>query len=161
MKPYARTRDGMPAPLDGAPRPDADLPETLNRSETKQMSVIGADITITGNIEASVDLHIEGRVKGDVRCATLILGENSSVAGSIYADLVRVSGTVDGSVETRDLAVEATARVTGDVLYSRLRIANGGVIEGTMKFRAIEEDGAKLKLVEPKSEPEIEAVFID
>ena len=59
------------------------------------------------------------------------------------------------------LPVEATARVTGDVLYSRLRIANGGVIEGTMKFRAPDEDGAKLKLVEPKSEPEIEAVIID
>lgn len=161
MKPYARTREGMPNPLDSLTRPDGDLPETHGRGEVKQMSVIGADITITGNIEASVDLHIEGRVKGDVRCATLILGENSSVAGSIFADRVRVSGTVDGSVETRDLAVEATARVTGDVSYSRLRVANGGVIEGSMKFRAIEEDGNKLKLVEPKSEPEIEAVFID
>ncbi len=66
MKPYARTRDGVSAPLDGVGRADGDLPETLNRSEVKQMSVIGADITITGNIEASVDLHIEGRVKGDV-----------------------------------------------------------------------------------------------
>ena len=128
--------------------------------EVKQMSVIGADITITGNIEASVDLHIEGRVKGDVRCATLILGENSSVNGSIYADRVRVSGTVDGSVETRDLAIEATARVTGDVTYARLRVANGGVIEGQMKCKPVEEDG-KLKLVEPKSEPQVEAVFID
>ncbi len=162
MKPYARTREGMPiTPERNEAMEDMDRgAETRGMGEVKQMSVIGADITITGNIEASVDLHIEGRVKGDVRCATLILGENSSVNGSIYADRVRVSGTVDGSVETRDLAIEATARVTGDVTYARLRVANGGVIEGQMKCKPVEDEG-KLKLVEPKSEPQVEAVFID
>jgi cytoskeletal protein CcmA (bactofilin family) len=126
-----------------------------DKGDKNAMSMIGADIVVTGNIEAKVDLHIEGRVNGDVRCATLILGENSSVNGSIYADRVRVSGTVEGAVETKDLAVEATARVVGDVTYDRLRVANGGVIEGSMKRRAVEEsasDAGKLKLVGP-SEP--------
>ena len=129
--------------------------ETMDKTERGQMSVIGADITITGNIEASVDLHIEGRVNGDVRCATLILGESSSVTGSIYADRVRVSGSVDGAIETKDLAIEATARVTGDITYDRLRVANGGVVEGQMKRKAVEEpavDNSKLKLVEPKKD---------
>jgi cytoskeletal protein CcmA (bactofilin family) len=111
------------------------------------MSVIGADILVTGNIEAEVDLHIEGRVQGDVRCATLILGENSSVVGSIYAERVRVSGTVDGAIETTDLAVEGSARVKGEVTYSRLRIGNGGIIEGKMVHKPLDES-ARLKLVE-------------
>jgi cytoskeletal protein CcmA (bactofilin family) len=132
-----------------------DTPEQRDKNDKNAMSMIGADIVVTGNIEAKVDLHIEGRVNGDVRCATLILGENSYVNGSIYADRVRVSGTVEGAVETKDLAVEATARVVGDVTYDRLRVANGGVIEGSMKRRAVEEsasDAGKLKLVGP-SEP--------
>ena len=122
-------------------------------------SVIGADILVTGNIEAEVDLHIEGRVLGDVRCATLILGEQSSVQGSIFAQRVRVSGSVEGSVETRDLAIEATARVKGDVTYSRLRIANGGIVEGSLTHRAVADDAsedARLKLVSeegPKPQP--------
>jgi cytoskeletal protein CcmA (bactofilin family) len=119
--------------------------------EENLMSVIGADILITGNIEAQVDLHIEGKVLGDVRCATLILGERSSVTGSVFADRVRVAGTVDGAIETVDLAIEASARVNGDVTYSRLRIANGGVIAGNMTHKAIAEEGAdatRLKLVE-------------
>ena len=66
--------------------------ETLEKG---QMSVIGADIVVTGNIEASVDLHIEGKVIGDVRCATLILGESSTVNGRIYANRVKVSGHVE------------------------------------------------------------------
>lgn len=138
--------------------------ESRDRTETAPMSMIGADIVVTGNIEASVDLQIEGRVVGDVRCATLILGEKSCVQGSIYADRVRVSGTVEGAIETGDLAVEATAQVAGDVTYSRLRVVNGGVLEGKMTRRAREETGneaTRLRLVEPGSEPVAEAVFIE
>lgn len=29
-------------------------------------SVIGADVVITGNISAKVDLHVDGRVEGDI-----------------------------------------------------------------------------------------------
>jgi cytoskeletal protein CcmA (bactofilin family) len=121
-------------------------------TEAGGMSVIGTDILVTGNIEAEVDLHIEGRVVGDVRCATLILGERSSVVGSIYAKRVRVSGSVEGAIETTDLAIEAAARVKGDVTYSRLRIANGGIVEGSMTHVPVQDesgaDSAKLKLVE-------------
>lgn len=116
--------------------------ETPPRADrpTGQISVIGADILVTGNIEAEVDLHIEGRVQGDVRCATLILGERSSVVGSVYAQRVRVSGTVEGAVETIDLAIEAGAEVKGDVTYSRLRIANGGIIAGKMTHVSIDDE---------------------
>ncbi len=151
---YARAREnqrtGQPADLMGEAK-KMDNADQRDKAERGQMSVIGADITITGNIEASVDLHIEGRVHGDVRCATLILGESSSVNGKIFADRVRVSGDVDGAIETKDLAVEATARVTGDITYDRLRVANGGVVEGQMKRKAVEEAAGdnKLKLVEP------------
>jgi len=150
-------------PSEGAQRPTpgaAELPTLPRRGDSadardaadkREMSVIGADIVITGNIEASVDLHIEGQVIGDVRCATLILGESSSVNGHIYAARVKVSGTVEGAIETRDLAVEATAKVLADITYERLRVANGGVIQGKVTRRVSEagaEEAARLKLVE-------------
>ncbi len=162
MKPYARANEGQGAGSEPAGRIGA--AEDADAREVKPMSVIGADITISGNIEATVDLHIEGVVKGDVRCATLILGESSSVVGSIYADRVRVSGSVDGSIDTKDLAVEATARVVGDVLYARLRVANGGVIDGTMKSKPVEDGAAeasRLKLVEPKVKAQAGTAAID
>lgn len=130
-----------------------------DKAERPQVSVIGADITITGNIEASVDLHIEGRVIGDVRCATLILGETSKINGGIQAERVRVAGTVEGAIETRDLAIEASARVTGEIVYGRLRVASGANVEGTLKCNPPAEAAAdnKLKLVDPAPEPKIEA----
>ena len=164
---YARAREnqrtGQPAADQMGEAMKMDNLDQRDKSERGQMSVIGADITITGNIEASVDLHIEGRVQGDVRCATLILGESSSVNGKIFADRVRVSGAVDGAIETKDLAIEATARVTGDITYDRLRVANGGMVEGQMKRKALEETAAdaRLKLVEPKTDAQPEVVVID
>ncbi|HEV2867261.1 MAG TPA: polymer-forming cytoskeletal protein [Allosphingosinicella sp.] len=115
------------------------------------MSVIGADILVTGNIEAEVDLHIEGRVHGDVRCATLILGEKSSIVGRIYAERVRVSGRVEGAIETADLAIEGSAVVKGEITYSRMRIGNGGIVEGSMTHKPA-EDSQRLKLVDEGEE---------
>jgi cytoskeletal protein CcmA (bactofilin family) len=106
---------------------------TLDQREppaTTHASIFGADVTVTGNIEASVDLHIEGQVIGDVHCARLVVAEGSYVNGRIFAARAKVSGTVDGGVEAKDLAVEASGRLTGDIAYQRLRISNGGVIEG-------------------------------
>src|SRR4028118_2077147 len=103
---YERSRQNQKANQAGDQSGKADKMESAgNKGEKNQMSVIGADIVITGNIEASVDLHIEGKVNGDVRCATLILGEASSIEGRIHAERIRASGTVTGSIDTRDLAV--------------------------------------------------------
>ena len=109
---------------------------TLPAAEQPVFSVIGADIVVTGNIEASVDFHIDGRVEGDVRCKTLILGEASTITGNVSADRVRAAGAVTGSIETNDLAVEASARVSGDVLYERIKVTNGAQIDGSLKCKS-------------------------
>lgn len=115
-------------------------------------SVMGRDILVTGNIEATVDLMIEGRVVGDVTCATLVLGPDSAITGRIRAERVRVSGKVEGAIETIELAIESSAHVKGDITYTRLRIANGAVVEGTLSQKPgppeQELNETKLKLVE-------------
>ncbi|MDB5698984.1 MAG: cell shape determination protein CcmA [Alphaproteobacteria bacterium] len=108
-------------------------------------TVIGPDIKIIGSIEASADLMVEGRIEGDVRCRSLILGENGSIKGKIYCERARVSGTVDGLIDTGDLGIEATGVVMGEASYTRLKVTIGGVVEGNMKSKAAPEQ--KLKLV--------------
>ena len=118
------------------------------------IATIGSGITVNGSVECEVDLRIDGRVVGDVRCGTLLLSTNGLVTGNIFADRVRLSGRVEGGVEAKDVAIEAGAHIKGDVSYSRLRIANGGVFEGSMTHRPLQEEeaaaeGDRLKLVEP------------
>lgn len=139
-------------PVGGAPFVQVEAAKPAAEAAAVEMSVMGRDIVVTGNIDATVDLLIEGRVIGDVSCATLVLGPDSSIKGRIKADRVRVSGQVDGAIETVELAIEAGAHVKGDVSYSRIRIANGGVIEGSLAYKAGPADDAveaKLKLVQP------------
>ncbi|WP_114521164.1 polymer-forming cytoskeletal protein [Altererythrobacter sp. ZODW24] len=93
-------------------------------------SVIGSDVTITGNISASADLHVDGRIEGDISCTSLVQGEGSEILGAISAESARLSGRVVGSTTARDLVVLKTAHVEGDVNYDALTIEQGAAVEG-------------------------------
>lgn len=130
-------------------------PDSRDKASTDAVSVIGTGITIIGEVQCTTDLQVEGRVNGDIRCQTLFLNVGGVIAGTIHADRVRVSGTVEGNIEAGDLAIEPTARVTGDILYSRLKVATGGIMEGSLKRRPTDDkvampEPAPLKLVEPE-----------
>ena len=99
-------------------------------------SVIGADVVIKGDIHASADLHVDGRVEGDIACASLVQGEGGHVEGAIRAESARLAGTVTGSISARELVVLRTARVNGDVHYDALTIEQGAEVEGRFAHRA-------------------------
>ena len=92
---------------------------------------------IVGNLSARVDLHIDGKVQGDVTCGNLVQGEGSIIAGKITAESAKLSGHVEGSIEANDLVIEATARIMGDVVYSNLTIAPGGQIDGKFRHKVL------------------------
>ena len=108
-------------------------------SDDEGPSLIGSGILIEGNIVADVELQIRGRIVGDVRCETLVLSEHGEIRGNVVADRVRLSGSVEGAIDTGDLAVESTARVKGDLTYSRIKMATGAVVQGRMSHVARED----------------------
>jgi cytoskeletal protein CcmA (bactofilin family) len=112
------------------------------RAEDGNFSFIGPEVTVTGDVESSGRLHIDGKVVGDIRCASLTQGESGVVHGNITADDARLAGLVDGAVEAGALHLEASARVTGDVLYESVGIAAGAQVEGRFKRRRGANDGA-------------------
>ncbi len=99
-----------------------------NKSST--FSVIGSDVTIKGDVEASADLHVDGVVVGDVACASLVQGEGSRIDGSITAESARLSGHVKGTITARELVVLKSARIEGDVSYEALTIEQGASVDG-------------------------------
>lgn len=107
-------------------------------------SLIAADVTITGDIEASVDLHIDGKVTGDIRCAALVLGPDARVTGNIAARSARIAGQIDGSITADELTVEAGARITGDVSYETISIQPGGQVAGQFTHKSSGAGGLKL-----------------
>lgn len=121
-----RGRDERPA-MPPAP------PQQSGSSKRGMFSVIGPDMVITGNVTASADLHVDGRVEGDVNCGSLAQGTDSQIFGSVTAETARLAGAIEGTVRVKTLTVERSAKITGDVEYENITIENGGHIDGRLK----------------------------
>ncbi|RYE01637.1 MAG: polymer-forming cytoskeletal protein [Sphingomonadales bacterium] len=121
-----RERDERPV------MPPAPPPQT-GGAKRGMFSVIGPDVIVTGNVTASADLHIDGRVEGDVNCGSLAQGGESQIFGSVTAESARLAGAVEGTVRVRNLTVERSAKISGDVEYENITIENGGHIDGRLK----------------------------
>jgi cytoskeletal protein CcmA (bactofilin family) len=99
-------------------------------------SVIGSDVVITGNISATVDLHVDGKIDGDISCSSLVQGPDSAVSGAITAETARLAGKVDGSIDAKELVIEASAHISGDIAYETLSIEQGGHVDGQFRHKS-------------------------
>jgi cytoskeletal protein CcmA (bactofilin family) len=106
------------------------------KSGAPGLSFIGPEVLISGNVATDAQLHVDGRIDGDVRCGNLSQGTGSIIAGNIQADEARLAGTVEGTVVAGILSVEASARILGDVAYETISIEAGAQIEGRLARRA-------------------------
>ena len=109
--------------------------KSLAGAHGSSFSVLAADVVIHGNITAEVDLHLDGRVEGDVTCATLVQGVGSVIRGAVVAETARLSGTIEGAITVKELVVLASARISGDVTYEKLTIEPGGQVDGRLSHR--------------------------
>lgn len=146
---FSKKSDELPS----SPQASNSGRERMASKSNSTFSVLGSDLTITGDIEASADLHIDGSIEGDIACSALVQGEESRVKGAINAETARLAGSVDGSITARELVILKTARITGDVFYDALTIEQGAQLEGRVAHR-----DAKAKtpgLTQPATKPEL------
>ena len=124
-------------------KPDStDRPSGSAAMHGSTFSVFGPDIAISGDLNATADLHLDGKVKGDIRCAALVQGEASEVSGNVVAESARIAGRIKGSLTAGTLVIQKSARIEGDVTYGSLTIEEGAQVDGKFTPRASE--------VEPK-----------
>jgi cytoskeletal protein CcmA (bactofilin family) len=97
---------------------------------TGTASTIGADLSITGNLESKGEIQIEGEVQGDVHAARIIIGEHARITGALVADEVVVRGSVQGSIRGNNVTFQAASHIEGDVFHRSLAIEQGAYFEG-------------------------------
>ena len=102
------------------------------------LTILGPDIAIDGDLAATADLHLDGRVDGDIKCAALVQGETSEIIGMVVAENAQVAGTIKGSITADTLVILKTARIEGDVSYGTLSIEQGAQVEGNFSNHAPE-----------------------
>ncbi|MEL6706992.1 MAG: polymer-forming cytoskeletal protein [Pseudomonadota bacterium] len=120
-------------------------------SSNSTFSVIGSDVVIKGDIGASADLHVDGTIEGDIKCASLVQGESSVISGSVTAETARLSGKVVGSITARELVILKSAVIEGDVHYDALTIEQGAQVDGRFAPNS-QRQAAAPKQIEAKAD---------
>ena len=96
-------------------------------------SVISNDLKIIGQglkIISRGTLQVDGEVEGDVGGAEIIIGEQGKVTGTVAAERVIVRGRISGVIRARTVALQASARVEGDIHHMSLAIEQGAEFDG-------------------------------
>lgn len=115
-----------------------DRPSGNSAMAGSTFSVLGPDIVIKGDVTAKADLHLDGRIDGDLSCADLVQGETSEVSGTVVAESARIAGKIKGSISAGVLVILKSARIEGDVTYGTLTIEEGAQVNGKFTPRAAE-----------------------
>lgn len=93
-------------------------------------SIISADVSMRGNINAGGEIQFDGTLEGDIKAGSLIVGEKASVKGEIVCENVTVRGRVEGGIRARTVSLASTAHINGDILHSSLSVESGAHFEG-------------------------------
>lgn len=96
-------------------------------------SVISKALKITGQLESTEDIQIDGEINGDVRGVGVKIGQNAKVKGTVYGDEVELAGTIEGNIEAKKVILTGSARMTGDVTHHDIKIEFGAFVDGHLK----------------------------
>lgn len=98
-------------------------------------TLINEGCKITGVLSGVGDFMISGEIEGDSDLSgTVSITRNGVWRGLLKARSVIVAGTVEGDIEaTGRVEIVNSARITGTVTGEAIAVAEGAVVEGTMK----------------------------
>lgn len=135
QKQQAEEKSGRPAPAEMAQiASTASSPKRSGPMKSAGVpSIISSDVVMRGNINAGGEVQFDGTLEGDIRAASLIIGEKASVKGEIVCEAVTVRGRVEGGIRAKQVSLASTAHIQGDILHSSLSVESGAHFEGNCR----------------------------
>lgn len=104
---------------------------------------VAAGSRISGQVETSGDVRVDGRVEGNIRAGgTVTIASGGVAVAEIHATRAEVRGCVIGNVIAGDrIEVASGARVVGDLRAPAVEIEPGATIEGRIDRRLPDAEG--------------------
>ena len=105
------------------------------------LSIIGSGMTIHGDVETAGVVKIEGVVNGHVTAGQQVLvARGGQIDGDVDTGEAVIGGVVHGAVRAQQrVEVQSGAMVQGDVTTQRIAVAEGAMLNGTVKMGDAEE----------------------
>lgn len=95
-------------------------------------TIIGANITIDGEITGTEPIVVEGTVKGRIATEALVtIAAHGVVEADVHTPHVAISGQVTGNiVATEKVEITTEGKMVGDIKSPRILIADGAGFKG-------------------------------
>ena len=112
-------------------------------AQSKLATLIAHDVYITGDLEFSDGLRMDGHLKGNITgkpgCETLlVLSDRGSITGNVYGYDVIVNGRITGDViADHFVELQENAHITGNIYYQQLRMDVGASVDGKLTRRDV------------------------
>ncbi len=128
------------------------------RNETSSIAartLMGAETVITGELNTSEAVQIEGRVEGKIKSSGLVvIGEAGRVKAEIEADEVSIRGTLEGDCTARNrVEITRTGKVLGNLRAPRIVVAEGAIFRGASQMTVNEKRSGPKERTTPSSSP--------
>lgn len=110
--------------------------ERKQKQKQKMDGLISNATDIVGNVNFKGGQHIDGNVKGNITSddpdSLLVIGETAVVEGDLRAATVIINGRVTGNVIGKIVEIEQSAKVNGNINYTKFISHAGAFIKGTL-----------------------------
>ena len=109
--------------------------------QAKFATLIAHDVQLSGNLEFSEGLRLDGHVQGNIRGKAgsqtlLVLSDRGSVTGDVHGHDIVINGKIIGDVVADHFVeLQANAHVTGNIDYQQLRMDAGATVDGKLTRR--------------------------
>ncbi|MBL4658173.1 MAG: polymer-forming cytoskeletal protein [Flavobacteriales bacterium] len=113
-----------------------------NENDGNSVNLIGSGTKIKGNIQSEGDVRIDGTLIGTIKSkGKVVVGSTGIVEGEIDCQNADISGTVKIKITVSDvLLLKLTAKLTGDIVTSKLAIESGATFSGTCSMGGVVKD---------------------
>lgn len=113
-----------------------------NENDGNSVNLIGAGTKIKGNIQSEGDIRIDGTLIGTITSkGKVVVGSTGTVEGEITCENADISGTVKVKIAVANiLLLKPTAKLTGDIVTSKLAIESGATFSGSCSMGAVVKD---------------------
>ncbi len=100
------------------------------------LSIVGAGMRITGELEADGIVRIEGTVEGSVRSVgQVLISESGVVNGDVHTREAVVGGKVHGGIYAQQrVEVQSDSLIDGDIVTPQIVVQEGGKVNGHIRM---------------------------
>jgi cytoskeletal protein CcmA (bactofilin family) len=122
----------------------------FNNHNKKLESIIGKNSDISGELNVSGTLRIDGMVRGKVNAECVIVSESAMVKGDIKARAIIVGGKVEGNLIGEEMIeIKPKGAVLGEIFTNKFFVIEGGTFNGRVQMR---KDESNVIPIEPKAQ---------